>query len=135
MKKRLTYTSIIIAILLIGFAIGFLIQGRLAHNRMVNMKESFSQKGFERGFNRVVDPTPEQMEVLRPILKKFAEDNKALMNEYRANQHDNMKELRKEIDPYLTEDQIERLDQMRDKWKNRFENKKRSPHKNKKRPQ
>jgi len=120
MKRKITYISLFTATLLIGFVIGFLVNGRLTRARIEKMRNAFTEQGFDREFMRVLHPTPEQMEQLKPILKKYADLHRDLMADYRNNQHDLFIELRKEIDPYLTDEQKERLDNIRNRWRQHF---------------
>jgi hypothetical protein len=121
MKKTVTYTSIIITTLLIGFIIGFLVSGRLAKKRIQKMRSDFREQGFNRKVMRALDPTPEQMEQLRPILKKHAKMQKEMMSSMRASQDALFSEFRADVQPYLTEEQVKKLDRMHEKFKRRVE--------------
>lgn len=120
MKRKLTYTALFVATLLIGFVIGFLVQGTVTRSRIETMKSAFTERGINREFLRAIRPTPEQMDLMRPILRKYAGEKRDLMQEYRNNQHVLFLEFRQEIDPYLTPAQKDRLDQMDNRWKQRF---------------
>ena len=128
MKNTITYTALIIATLLIGIVIGFLANGRFTQRRIERMRESFNEHGFERGFERMARPSPEQMEDLRPILEEFAMKQRQLMDDYKSEQRQLHEGLRKEIDPYLTEEQKERMDRMKKRMGDRFDDEKRPPH-------
>ena len=121
MKKTVTYTSIIIATLLIGFIIGFLVSGRLAKKRIHKMRSDFSEQGFNRKVMKALDPTPEQMEQLRPIVKKHAKMQKEMMSLMRASQDSLFNQFRVDVLPYLTEEQVKKLDRMHEKFKRRVE--------------
>lgn len=120
MKRKLTYTALFVAILLIGFVIGFLVQGTITRSRIRKMRSTFTERGVNREFIRAIRPAPEQMEQLKPILKKYAGMKRNLMTDYRSNQHELFLKFRQEINPYLTPEQKERLDQMDNRWKRRF---------------
>ncbi len=121
MKKTITYSSIIIATLLIGFIIGFLVNGRVTRHKIRNMRSEFTDQGFNRLFMRVLHPTLEQMEQLKPILRKHAENHRGIMKSFHSEQEALFQDFRSDIQPYLTEEQIQRLDEMHEKHKRRLE--------------
>ncbi len=119
-NNKLTYTALFVATLLIGFVIGFLVQGAITSSRIKKMQSTFTERGINREFMRAIRPNPEQMKQLGPVLRKYAGEKRNLMQKYRSNQHELFLELRKEIDPYLTPEQKQRLDQMDKRWQQRF---------------
>lgn len=128
MKNTLKYSLIIISLLIIGFVIGFLVNGRLTHNKMKKVRSVNTEQGFNHEFRRIIKPTSEQAAELKPILKEFAKRNHVLMTDFRENQESLFKDLRTEIDPLLTEEQIDRLECSKKRWL------KRSPVKKKNKP-
>jgi hypothetical protein len=123
MKKTLTYTSIIVATLLIGFIIGFLVSGRLAKQRIHRMRAGFTEQGFNRNVVRALDPTPEQMEELRPIVQKHARAQRKMMNSVRDSQDSLFNQFRADILPYLTDEQMKKLDRMHKNFKRKMDHK------------
>ncbi len=119
-NNKLTYTALFVATLLIGVVIGFLVQGAITGSRIKKMRSTFTERGMNREFMHAVRPTPEQMEQLSPILKKYAGMKRDLMRDYRSNQHEQFLEFRQEVNPYLTPGQKERLNQIDNRWKQRF---------------
>lgn len=116
MNTTLKYSLIIVSTLLIGFILGFLVNGRLTHHRMEKMKESFSKQGFSGEFLHMLRLTPDQMEQLQPILKKYGEENRQMMERNREEQRLIFQNLEEEITPYLTAGQIERLEKFKTHW-------------------
>ena len=84
------------------------------------MQSTFTERGINREFIRAIRPTPEQMEQIQPVLREYAREKRELMQQYRTDQHILFLEFRKEIDPYLTPEQRQRLDQMDNRWRQRF---------------
>lgn len=125
MKRTITYSSAVIATLLIGFVIGFLVNGRVTKYKIRKMRTEYTDKGFNRAFMRTLHPTPEQMEQLEPILQKYAGKHRELMESMREDQEEIFNDFRLDVMPYLTEEQIRRLDRMHQKRKKRMD---RSPH-------
>jgi len=121
MNDKIKFTGIIIGTLLIGFVIGFLTNGRLVKSRIDNMQSFYTEKGADRAFMRVLNPTPEQMEQIRPILHRHAQQNRELLGHHRSEQQALFVELEDELRPLLTEVQMERLEELKHRWKQRFD--------------
>ncbi len=120
MKRKLTYTALFVATLLIGFVIGFLVQSTITSSRIRNMQSTFTERGMNREFIRAIRPTPEQMEQIHPILREYAGEKRDLMQQYRNEQHELFLGFRQEIDPYLSPAQKQRLDRLDNRWQQRF---------------
>ncbi len=109
MKRKLIYAALLTGILLIGFAIGFLVSGRMIKSRVDHLRNYYTPNGFNSQLIRVIRPTPEQSDEIQPILEKYAEMNHDLMMDYKEEQHELFLELKDELEPLLNETQIERL--------------------------
>lgn len=120
MNNKQKYTLTLLAVLIIGMILGFLINGRLVNRRVDRLQEYFTERGFGREFMMVLNPTPEQMEKIRPILKNYALKNHKNMMQYREGQAQLMINLQKDLKPYLNPDQIKRLSELRNRWDRRF---------------
>ena len=127
MKNTITYTLLIVATLLIGMVIGFLLNGRFTRHRIERMKTSFHEQGFEQGIERMLQPTPEQMQEMQPELHEFAAKQGELMEKYMAERDELFKELESEIEPILTPEQMDRLKRMRHDKRDRFQDERRPP--------
>ena len=121
MKKTITYTSIIVLTLLIGFIIGFLVSGRVTRQKIRKMRSEFTDQGFNRQFMRVLHPSPEQMEQLKPILKDYARKHRETMESLHGEQEELFQDFKSEIEPYLTDEQIQRLEKMHEKRKGKLD--------------
>ncbi len=112
MNTKLKYTLAFAVILLIGFILGFLISGRLIHNRVNHMQKYFTEKGFRYEFMRVLRPSPEQMQQMRPVLKSYAQKNRENMIFFREQQQQLMENLHHDLKPFLSSKQVKRLEMM-----------------------
>ncbi len=112
MNTKLKYTLAFVVVLLIGFALGFLVSGRLIHNRVNHMQKYFTEKGFRYEFMRVLRPSPEQMQKMRPVLEDYAQKNRENMMFFRGQQQQLMKNLHHDLRPFLSPKQIKRLELM-----------------------
>ncbi len=116
MNNRLKIFLLLFATLTIGIIIGFLVSGRVISHRIEKMNNYYSQTGFGKEIMRVIKPTDEQRDIIVPIFRKYADKNQALMGDYRTNQRELFIELRKELNEYLDDDQLQRLN---NHWENR----------------
>lgn len=120
MNSKQKYILSLLAVLIIGMILGILITGRIVNRRVDRLQEYFTEQGFGRQFMMVLDPTPEQMDKIRPILRNYALKNHENMIQYRKGQAELMINLQKDLKPYLTPDQISRLEDLRNRWDRRF---------------
>lgn len=112
MNTKLKYTLAFVVILLIGFALGFLVSGRLIHSRVNRMQKYFTEKGFRYEFMHVLRPSPEQWQKMRPVLEDYAQKNRKNMILFRQQQQQLMKNLHHDLKPFLSPQQVKRLEMM-----------------------
>ncbi|NCC72164.1 MAG: hypothetical protein EOM06_02105 [Sphingobacteriia bacterium] len=100
---------LIIATLVIGFIIGFLTNGQITRNRIDKFVKTGTHEGFKGMYFRILQPDPEQIDQIEPILDKYG----ALIHDKVNTMQKSMKELHQqmvmEINPYLSDEQRERL--------------------------
>ena len=107
-------TLIIIATLILGFVIGFLANSRLSQIRIDNMRQEFTQRGMDYRFIRALEPSPEQLKIIRPILDKY---NDIRMNNLQTHWEDQKQifdDFEDEIKPYLTNQQLLKFERIKD---------------------
>lgn len=121
MDLRIKNSLIVVGTLMIGIIIGFLISGRLTEMRMENMRQNFMERGMERQLMKVLKPSPEQMQELRPILDKYAEIRKESLIEHRQSQKQIFSDFEEELKPHLSQEQFLRLQQLKEKNIERFQ--------------
>ena len=112
MNTKLKYTLAFVVVLFIGFVLGFLVSGRLIHDRVNRMQKYYTPQGFRYEIRRVLRPTPEQLKKMRPVLEKYARQNRENMIGFRQDQAKLMENLRHDLIPFLTPGQAERLKRM-----------------------
>lgn len=112
MNIKLKYTLAFAVVLLIGFILGFLVSGRLIHNRVNRMQKYYTEKGFRYKFMRLLHPSPEQLQKMRPILEDYAKRNRENMMFFREQQWQLMKNLHHDLKPFLSPEQVKRLEIM-----------------------
>lgn len=99
----------IIGTLLIGFVLGFLVSGRLTHQRIKKMVENRGGKGFQNELLHAIEPTTEQEAIIKPILASFAERMDSMHTRHEAELKENFSLLEISLQPYLQAEQIIRL--------------------------
>lgn len=98
--------------LLIGMLLGSLITGAVNNRRMRSLAEMRSARGLAIRFEDMVRPeNEEQREEIRAVLDQAAPKFAAVMLESRERMRSLRDSVRAELDPLLTEEQRERLEE------------------------
>jgi hypothetical protein len=103
---------LILATLIIGFVLGMLTSAQIRYHKLNPVRVFFSEERFREGFYHAIQPDEQQKARIDIVLDKYARINGELQSTFRKELDSNMKEFRKEIDTYLTRDQIARLKEM-----------------------
>jgi hypothetical protein len=103
---------LILATLIIGFILGMLTSAQIRYHKLNPMRIFFSEERFREGFYNTIQPDEEQKAKIDLVLDKYAGINSDLHSNYVKELESNMEEFHREIDTYLTKDQIVRLREM-----------------------
>lgn len=103
---------LILVTLIIGFVLGMLTSAQIRYHKLTPVRVFFSEERFREGFYRAIQPDDQQKARIDIVLEKYARINSELQNNFRKELDSSMKEFQKEIDTYLTRDQIGRLKEM-----------------------
>ena len=122
MNLKIKNSLIVVGTLMIGIIIGFLINGRLTSMRMDNMRQIFIERGMEKQLMNTINPSQEQMEKIRPIFDDFEEKRSQQLFEHRDEQRKIFEEFEDNLRPHLTSEQFERLQRLKDKNRERYQN-------------
>jgi hypothetical protein len=120
---------IIIATLIIGFILGMLTSAQIRYHKLNPVRVFFSEERFREGFYSAIQPDEKQKAAIEVVLDKYAKINSELQRNFRNELESSMKEFRKEIDTFLTKDQIARLREL-DERRQRMIGHNRFAHKN-----
>ncbi len=101
-----------VATLVIGFVLGMLTSAQIRYHRLNPVRVYFSESRFREGFYKAIQPDEQQKAKIDLVLDKYAKINSDIQNKFRQELDASMKEFRKEIDTYLTSDQMARLKAM-----------------------
>lgn len=97
---------VIIISMLIGAAIGFISANQLQHHKTKDVRSMNSKESFkDRTFNRI-NPSAEQIEILSPIVEEYGLRFDSLRKCTYKQYMDFLEEFHKNLEPYLTEEQI-----------------------------
>lgn len=100
---------LILGTLVIGFVIGFLVSGRLTHQRIRKMVEMRRSKGFQKEMVAVIEPTEAQATLINPILDSFGERLDSMHSRHLVEMQENMALLELSLEPYLEPIQMDKL--------------------------
>lgn len=103
---------LILATLIIGFILGILTSAQIRYHKLNPVRVYFSEDKFREGFYRAIQPDQQQKAKIDIVLDKYARINSELQSSFRKELDASMKDFRKEIDTYLTKEQIARLKEM-----------------------
>jgi hypothetical protein len=98
---------IIVATLLIGFAIGFLTNAQITRQRLDTFVNQGSYNFFRYRMIQGIDPDAQQAKQIEPILEKYAALADENIMQSRQNMQDSHQAMIDELRPYLTDQQIE----------------------------
>lgn len=119
MNNRLKYTLILVSTLIIGMAIGFLINGRVTSTRIEKIRGYYSEGRFNRELVKIIQPTPEQSDKVSSILKEYSNKNCEMMEGFRSNQKQMFTDMRAELDKILNPEQVKRINNYWERRKHR----------------
>lgn len=120
MSFKLKNSLIIVTTLILGIIIGFLISGRFTKIRLDRMKQNFTEQGMNRHMMRVLQLSPEQMVETRPIFDKYGEIRREQLVEHYQFQQEIFEDFEEELRTYLSQDQMERLQRLKESSRNKF---------------
>ena len=103
---------LIVLTLIIGFVIGMLTSAQIRFHRLKPVRVFFSEGRFREGFYNVIQPNEKQKATIDVLLSKYARLNSTTQNDFRKKLDSLMKEFWKELEPSLTREQLNRLNEM-----------------------
>ena len=109
MNTKIKSGICLLTTLLIGFVIGYLTSTQVKGSRIRELRTFGSPEGFKYMMEHMLELDEKQKDVIRPLVDEYAKKNFELMKNFRGEFSVLMKEFHKELTPYLTPKQIERL--------------------------
>ncbi|MFH1312491.1 MAG: hypothetical protein ABIJ00_04620 [Candidatus Eisenbacteria bacterium] len=110
MSTRSQTTLIVVATLVIGILIGLFLAGPVLHRHLRPPFPGGRPDGFASAIEMLIDPEPDQVEAVRSILAEHSERFSDISSEFRSEISAVMDSMRNDLDPILTDEQKERLD-------------------------
>lgn len=109
MNTRAQTTIIIVATLLIGVVIGALGSAALRQDRTRRFVQMPPRDRFHEAMERIIDPTPEQKQIIEGILERQARQVSALHDNFQQQMFALFDSVQIELNSVLTEEQKTRL--------------------------
>jgi hypothetical protein len=106
---KLRSLLVILGVFAIGFCLGILTSAQVRNKKMKEFRTYATPEDFRYRFEKMLQPTPEQMEKIVPILDTYGKKNHELRHEYQKKFFELMKQYRQDLEPNLTKEQIEKL--------------------------
>lgn len=103
---------IIIATLILGFVLGMLTSAQIRYHKLKPVRVFFSEDRFREMIYTIVNPDEVQKEKLEDVIRKYAKRNRDIQINFRKELEDFMSDLWKEMNPLLTDEQKEKLEEM-----------------------
>ncbi|MCD6565148.1 MAG: hypothetical protein J7K53_04315 [Bacteroidales bacterium] len=111
MNTKIKSGIFLLTTLLIGFVIGYLTSTQVKENRIRELRTFGSAEGFKFMMEHMLELDDKQKDAIMPVVDEYAKKNFELMKNFRGEFSVLMKEFHKELTPYLTPEQIERLNE------------------------
>lgn len=106
--------------LVIGFVLGMLTSAHLRHIKMKSVRMYSSEQRFRDGIYSSINPDDEQKEKIDVILNKYSSLNRIEVSNFRKELEALMDQMRAEIEPLLSAEQLEQLRLREEEMKDMF---------------
>jgi Spy/CpxP family protein refolding chaperone len=123
---KLRSVIIIIATLLLGFVMGMLTSAQIRYHKLKPVRLFFSEERFREGIYSTINPDDDQKEKLEVVIRKYSRLSRDIQMNYRKTLEDFTSDLWNEMQPLLTAEQKDKLEDMERKrqelsrqWKGR----------------
>jgi len=100
---------ILIATLIIGFAIGFMTNSQLTKRKIQSFVKMGTPEGFKERLFHVIRPDEMQRDEIAPILDKYADKIHEAIKSSREDMKNINQEMIQKLKPHLRDEQIDRL--------------------------
>lgn len=117
--KRIKPIVLILATFVIGFGVGFLTSSHLRMRKVKAATSLMSLEAFKGRSYNILQPTPEQMDKLDPIMREFANKNREMIGNFKKQADKLMEDQWRQIKPILNTEQLERLEDM-ENWRRAY---------------
>lgn len=113
---------IVIASLIIGFIIGFLVNGQLTRQRFQSFVSQDHQNAFKFRMMDIIQPNDLQTKEIDPILDDYARRVHETMMASKEKFRELNDDLLNDLEPYLNQDQLDRLDRANQRFEHMMRN-------------
>ena len=113
MNTKLKSAILLLLTLLIGVIVGVLGSRLYMERRVTKFMAMRNERFFQHRVEALLQPKPEQMDTLKTILDKYQPKFMQLNRRFRAESRAILDSLHKELEPVLTDEQLQRLKERR----------------------
>jgi len=113
MNTKTKSALLLLLTLLIGVIVGVLGTRMVMEHRVAKFMAMRNDRFFQHRMEAFLQPRPEQMDTLNAIFDKYQPKFLQLNRKFRAESRAILDSLHKELDPVLTEEQLQRLKERR----------------------
>lgn len=106
--------------LVIGFVFGFLASGQLMKHEMQKKHSHTYQEVFIFRTLDIIKPSESQKDTIMPIIKSYAEKTLILKNKVSGELDSTMRQMGRDLRPYVSEEQYKRMEESAERFKSRF---------------
>lgn len=109
----------IIGLLALGFAGGFFTHRQVTVQRVEKVREIGQAPGFQRHLLTYLEPDADQKEKLEPIIRRYAQQIGSQIKKHRQDRKVVVDAMHEEIKPFLTTEQLQKLDDFSKRFRTR----------------
>lgn len=106
---------IIFGTLVIGFLLGMLTSAQIRYQKLQPVRTFFSEELFRKNIFGTIQPEEQQKAKIDEIIGRYAVLNMTIQTDFRDKFDTMMKDFWSEIEPNLTKEQLDRIEQMEDR--------------------
>ena len=112
MKIALKSLAILSGTLVLGVALGLVLQGTLQRRRNDRMGQLRHEQGFVRHLESIIQPRADQRAAIIPLLQTTGARNQQIIDGAQAELRSTLERMRAQLEPMLDADQRQRLEAM-----------------------
>lgn len=114
--KIFKITVAILSLIAVGFVAGFYTNRYLVQQKIERMVSMRNAHGLQESVYAKIQATPEQREKIAPAVESYAARIATVYQESRAKRHALVDSLQAQVKPYLSEKQMNQLDNFCDQY-------------------
>lgn len=110
MKKTRAILSLLFSLIL-GFVLGFFVSQEIVRHRVKDVESLSSYESFKTRLYTIIEPNADQIQQIEPIIEQFSDKMEGLKKRFRSEYGKIIQDFHNELKPFLSEEQVGKLDQ------------------------